>query len=108
MIEVRIIRISVNSEFSRLGFMEGLSYLVYTKNLTSSTMLVIEGDKRVGCSEYLYTFYKVYYEHKQQYAKYLKVYIENESALKVIKKVESYLNYLDHLKRINSREGQII
>ncbi|MDZ06804.1 hypothetical protein C5U40_03285 [Listeria monocytogenes] len=88
--------------------MKGISYLVYTKDLTYSTMLVIEGEKRVGCSEYLYTFYKVYYEHKQQHAKYLKVYIENESALKVIKKVEGYLNYIDYLKRINSREGHII
>ncbi|HHP8973496.1 TPA: hypothetical protein ACSJUE_002289 [Listeria monocytogenes] len=90
-------RISVNSEFERLGFLTGINYLVYTKELSRSTMLVVEGAQVKGNSEYLYTFYKCYYEKQKQYAKYIKVYMANESALNVIKKVENYLSYLNWL-----------
>ncbi|EHO5109424.1 hypothetical protein KLP99_001624 [Listeria monocytogenes] len=90
-------RISVSSELKRLGFLIGIDYLVYIKELSRSTMLVVEGSKLKGHAEYKYTFYKIFYENKQSFAKYVKVYISNESALNVIRKVESYLNYLQFI-----------
>ncbi|CBY76121.1 TPA: hypothetical protein ACJUFH_001396 [Listeria monocytogenes] len=98
-------RISVNSELKRLGFSVGLNYLAFTKELSRSTMLVVEGSKVKGFSEYRYTFYKVYYEKQKEYAKYLKVYMRNESAFNVIRKVENYLLYLDKHRRkeVNSK-----
>ncbi|EAC5586491.1 hypothetical protein NB38_01540 [Listeria monocytogenes] len=68
-------------------------------------MLVVEGSKVKGFSEYRYTFYKVYYEKQKEYAKYTKVYMRNESAFNVIRKVENYLLYLDKHKRkeVNSK-----
>ncbi|AVV06793.1 TPA: hypothetical protein OUF62_002912 [Listeria monocytogenes] len=92
-------RISVNSELKRLGFSVGLNYLVFTKELSRSTMLVVEGSNVKGFSEYRYTFYKVYYEKQKEYAKYTKVYMRNESAFNVIRKVENYLLYLDKHRR---------
>ncbi|WP_258319507.1 hypothetical protein [Listeria monocytogenes] len=87
-------KISMSSEMKRLGFLVGIDYLVYTKELSRSTMLVVEGSKVKGHAEYMYTFYKVFYEGKQQYAKYLKVYITNQSAVNIIKKVENYLKFV--------------
>ncbi|EPD3870772.1 TPA_asm: hypothetical protein GF125_01740 [Listeria monocytogenes] len=87
-------RMSVNSEMKRLGFIVGLGYQVFTKELSRSTMLVVEGSEIEGYSEYRYTFYKVYYEKHKRYAKYSKVFMQNESAFNIIKKVESYLDYL--------------
>ncbi|EAG7618520.1 hypothetical protein BLI29_07600 [Listeria monocytogenes] len=98
-------RMSVNSEMKRLEFIVGLGYQVFTKELSRSTMLVVEGSKVKGFSEYRYTFYKVYYEKQKEYAKYTKVYMRNESAFNVIRKVEKYLFYLDKHKRkeVNSK-----
>lgn len=92
-----MMRISVNSEFERLGFQTGINYLVYTKDLSRSTMLVVEGAQVNGYSEYLYTFYKCYFEKNKRYARHMKVYMTNEPALNVIKKVENYLSYLQWL-----------
>lgn len=92
-------RISVNSEMKRLGFIVGINYLIFTKELSRSTMLVVEGSKVKGFSEYRYTFYKVYYEKHKEYAKYTKVFMRNESAFNVIRKVEHYLLYLDKYVR---------
>jgi len=90
---------AVDREFQRLGFTVGISSLVFIRNISRECMLVVEGSRLEGFSEYRYTFYKTKYLPNGRMTS-LKVYMENESIRRVLPRVASFLSFLDRIKQI--------
>ncbi|WP_339229819.1 hypothetical protein NSQ77_06870 [Oceanobacillus sp. FSL K6-2867] len=95
---------SLTERFKRLGFIVGVPELregrftklqqVYVKDLTKHTSLIIEGSQKKGYSTYRYTFYKATYIKDGQKINE-KVYVEDASPLEVLRKVTSFLSYIE-------------
>ncbi|ODB62255.1 hypothetical protein, partial [Bacillus velezensis] len=52
---------AVDDQFRSLGFNVGIPLLVFVRSLSRDCMLVVEGERVKGFSEYRYTFYKTRY-----------------------------------------------
>ncbi|QPZ41492.1 hypothetical protein I7X10_16450 [Bacillus halotolerans] len=89
----------VDDQFNRLGFIVGIPSLVFVRNLSRDCMLIVEGERVKGFAEYRYTFYKTRYLPDGRMTS-LKVYIENQSIKRVLRRVASFLLYLSKVKLI--------
>ncbi|MED2970156.1 hypothetical protein P9422_10315 [Bacillus atrophaeus] len=89
----------VDDQFKRLGFIVGIPSLVFVRNLSRDCMLIVEGERVKGFAEYRYTFYKTRYLPDGRMTS-LKVYIENQSIKRVLRRVASFLLYLSKVKLI--------
>ncbi|EUJ33136.1 hypothetical protein MFLO_04315 [Listeria floridensis FSL S10-1187] len=97
---------SVNSEMESIGFLVGIPYTLFVREIGRKTMLVVEGEPvhavRGGfhktSGSYLYTFYKARYERKDGRMAGLKVYMKNRSFVEVFYRVKKYLEFLEHEK----------
>ncbi|BCC50918.1 MULTISPECIES: hypothetical protein [Bacillaceae] len=85
---------AVDREFKRLGFTVGISSLVFVRSISRECVLVVEGFRLKGFSEYRYTFYKTKYLPDGRMTS-LKVYMENESIKRVLPRVASFLSFLE-------------
>ncbi|MCM2675502.1 hypothetical protein [Alkalicoccobacillus plakortidis] len=87
---------TMDEHFSALGFTVGKGSVVYVKELSKLTMLVVEGERKRGYATYRYTFYKMSYlpngDRKQE-----KVYLKDASPKKVLQKVTSFLMYINKM-----------
>ena len=66
----------------------------YVRDLSRSTCLIVEGSRKKGYSTYRFSFYKSTYvvngvKINEQ------VYLENASPSEVLKKVRSYVNFIE-------------
>ncbi|MBO1000535.1 hypothetical protein IOC57_22680 [Bacillus sp. SD075] len=96
---------AVDREFQRLGFTVGISSLVFIRNISRECMLVVEGSRLEGFSEYRYTFYKTKHLPNGRMTS-LKVYMENESIRRVLPRVASFLSFLERIKQIEKKAGE--
>lgn len=96
---------AVDREFKRLGFTVGISSLVFVRSISRECVLVVEGSRLKGFSEYRYTFYKTKYLPDGRITS-LKVYMENESIRRVLPRVASFLSFLESIKQIEKKEGE--
>lgn len=96
---------AVDREFKRLGFTVGISSLVFVRSISRECVLVVEGSRLKGFSEYRYTFYKSKYLPDGRITS-LKVYMENESIRRVLPRVASFLSFLESIKQIEKKEGE--
>ncbi|MBN7744403.1 hypothetical protein JYA35_17620 [Bacillus velezensis] len=90
---------AVDDQFRSLGFNVGIPSLVFVRSLSRDCMLVVEGARVKGFSEYRYTFYKTRYLPDGQMTS-VKVYIENQSIKRVLLRVASFLSFLESTKQI--------
>lgn len=81
----------------------GIPSLVFVRSLSRDCMLVVEGERVKGFSEYRYTFYKTRYLPDGRMTS-LKVYIENQSIKRVLHRVASFLSFLERTKQIEKKE----
>ncbi|GAJ99571.1 hypothetical protein [Geomicrobium sp. JCM 19055] len=86
--------LTLDQRFKRLGFNVGISYQVFIKDLSGSTSLVVEGARITGYPTYRYSFYKVTYLPDGAKARE-KIYVENESASRVLRRVTSFLDFME-------------
>lgn len=84
----------MDERFLELGFTVGRGSVVYVKELSRLTMLVVEGERKKGYTTYRYTFYKVSYLPNGD-RKHEKVYLKDASPRKVLQKVTSFLRYIN-------------
>lgn len=84
---------AVDEQFRSLGFNVGIPSLVFVRSLSRDCMLVVEGQRVKGFSEYRYTFYKTRYLPDGRMTS-VKVYIENQAIKRVLLRVASFLTYL--------------
>ncbi|QCT28778.1 hypothetical protein [Bacillus velezensis] len=91
----------VDKEFKRLGFNVGIPSLVFVRSLSRDCMLVVEGERVKGFSEYRYTFYKTRYLPDGQMTS-VKVYMEKQSIKRVLLRVASFLSFLESTRQIES------
>ncbi|MDA1478038.1 hypothetical protein [Bacillus changyiensis] len=96
---------SVDNQFRRLGFTIGIPSLVFVRSLSRDCMIVVEGLRLKGFSEYRYTFYKTRYLPDGRMTS-VKVYMENESIRRVLPRVASFLSFLERSKQIEQSEGK--
>lgn len=89
----------VDKRFKSLGFNVGIPSLVFVRSLSRDCMLVVEGERVKGFAEYRYTFYKTRYLPDGRMTS-LKVYMENQSIKRVLRRVASFLLYLSKAKHI--------
>lgn len=92
---------AVDDQFRSLGFNVGIPSLVFVRSLSRDCMLVVEGQRVKGFSEYRYTFYKTRYLPDGRMTS-LKVYIENQGIKRVVHRVASFLLFLESTKQIKS------
>ncbi|MEX5838746.1 hypothetical protein D070_02595 [Bacillus velezensis] len=90
---------AVDDQFRRLGFNVGIPSLVFVRSLSRDCMLVVEGKRVKGFSEYRYTFYKTRYLPDGRMTS-VKVYIENQGVKRVLLRVASFLLFLERTKQI--------
>ncbi|MGG1574869.1 hypothetical protein [Fictibacillus sp. NRS-1165] len=94
---------AIDSEFKRLGFNVGISLKVFVRSISKDCILVVEGSRLKGFSEYRYTFYKTKHLPDGRMTS-LKVYMENESIRRVLPYVASFLSFLERIKQIKKKE----
>ena len=93
----------MDERFLDLGFTVGKGSIVYVKELSRLTMLVVEGERKKGYATYRYTFYKMSYLPNGD-KKHEKVYIKDTSPQKVLQKVTSFLMYINKMpEQVESR-----
>lgn len=95
---------SLEKSFKDLGFFSDVSRyrkgekhyfnLVYVKDLSENTSLIVEGYRKKGYSTYRFSFYKATYIDKGRKINE-KVYLENASPLQVLQRVKSLINYIE-------------
>ncbi|MDW7614290.1 hypothetical protein SC499_06010 [Peribacillus simplex] len=85
---------AIDREFKQLGFTVGISLKVFIRSISRDCMLVVEGSRLKGFSEYRYTFYKTKHLPDGRMTS-LKVYMENESIKRVLPRVASFLSFLE-------------
>lgn len=95
---------SLAKYFKDLGFISDVSrhregekhyfYLVYVKDLSKNTSLIVEGYRKKGYSTYRFSFYKATYIDTGRKINE-KVYLENASPLQVLQRVKSYIHYIE-------------
>ncbi len=68
--------------------------LVFVKDLSRNTSLIIEGYRMKGYSTYRFDFYKSTYIDGGKKVRE-KVYLENASPLQVLQRVTSFVNYIE-------------
>ncbi|QEK96572.1 hypothetical protein EXD81_03045 [Bacillus amyloliquefaciens] len=90
---------AVDDQFRRLGFNVGIPSLVFVRSLSRDCMLVVEGERIIGFSEYRYTFYKTRYLPDGRMTS-VKVYIENQAIKRVLLRVASFLTYLQSTRQL--------
>ncbi|MEK4303706.1 hypothetical protein [Oceanobacillus sp. FSL K6-0251] len=69
-------------------------YHAYVKDLSSNTSLIIEGYRKKGYPTYRFTFYKATYFGGGVKVRE-KVYVENASPVQVIRKVTSFISWME-------------
>ncbi len=84
----------MDERFLNLGFTVGSASVLYVKELSRWTMLVVEGERKKGYATYRYTFYKVSYLPNGN-RRDEKVYLENASPRLMLQKVTSFLTYIN-------------
>lgn len=94
---------TLTQRFKKLGFTTDVAktrkgeknyfHRVYIKDLSRNTSLIVEGSLKKGYSTYRFTFYKATFLAGDR--KYEKVYLENASPAKVLRKVTSFLHYIE-------------
>lgn len=89
----------MDERFRNLGFTVGRSSLVYVKELSRLTMLVVEGERKIGYATYRYTFYKMSYLPNGD-RKHEKVYIKDASPKAVLRKVTSFLIHINQMPEV--------
>ncbi|SDN50924.1 hypothetical protein SAMN04488137_4705 [Fictibacillus solisalsi] len=94
---------AIDREFKRLGFNVGISLKVFVRSISKDCILVVEGSRLKGFSEYRYTFYKTKHLPDGRMT-CLKVYMENESIRRVLPYVASFLSFLERIKQIKKKE----
>lgn len=92
---------AVDDQFRSLGFNVGIPSLVFVRSLSRDCMLVVEGQRVKGFSEYRYTFYKTRYLPDGRMTS-VKVYIENQAIKRVLLRVASFLSFLESTRQIES------
>ncbi|MDF3257417.1 hypothetical protein [Bacillus velezensis] len=92
---------AVDDQFRSLGFNVGIPSLVFVRSLSRDCMLVVEGKRVKGFSEYRYTFYKTRYLPDGRMTS-VKVYIENQAIKRVLLRVASFLSFLESTRQIES------
>lgn len=95
---------SLANSFKDLGFISDVPrrregekhyfHLVYVKDLSKNTSLIIEGYRKKGYSTYRFSFYKATYIDNGKKINE-KVYLENASPLQVLQRVTSFINYIE-------------
>ncbi|WP_125123558.1 hypothetical protein [Bacillus amyloliquefaciens] len=90
---------AVDDQFRSLGFNVGIPSLVFVRSLSRDCMLVVEGKRVKGFSEYRYTFYKTRYLPDGRMTS-VKVYIESQGVKRVLLRVASFLLFLERTKQI--------
>ncbi|MBV2197880.1 hypothetical protein KQR56_19435 [Bacillus velezensis] len=80
---------AVDDQFRSLGFNVGIPLLVFVRSLSRDCMLVVEGERVKGFSEYRYTFYKTRYLPDGRMTS-VKVYMEKQSIKRVLHRVASF------------------
>ncbi|EIF6131965.1 hypothetical protein [Listeria seeligeri] len=90
------LRKSINSEMRSAGFVVGIPYYVFTKQIGGYTYLVVEGAKIKGYAEIRYTFYKATYETRNNgKPSRIKVYRKNESAVNILRYLHSFMTLFE-------------
>ncbi|WDF05525.1 hypothetical protein [Shouchella hunanensis] len=85
---------TLDERFKLLGFTVGIGSQVYVMDLSKRSMLVVEGVRKTGYSTYRYTFYKMTCLPGGGQRR-LKVYEKDVSAKKVLRRVASFLAYIE-------------
>ncbi|ELY0461706.1 hypothetical protein SLM20_000955 [Listeria innocua] len=91
---------SVNTEIQQLGFVVGIPYYVFTKQIGRYTLLVVEGAKVKGYAEIRYTFYKATYEPRNGgRPSRVKIYLKDKSVIAVIRSIQRFTSHFNNQKR---------
>ncbi|EEO6567420.1 hypothetical protein G6H68_002765 [Listeria monocytogenes] len=90
---------SVNTEMQQLGFIVGIPYYVFTKQIGRYTLLVVEGTKVKGYAEIRYSFYKATYDprHGGKPSR-VKIYLKDESVIAVIRSIQRFTSHFNNQK----------
>ncbi|EAD0695903.1 hypothetical protein BCA24_00475 [Listeria monocytogenes] len=92
---------SVNTEMQQLGFIVGIPYYVFTKQISRYTLLVVEGTKVKGYSEIRYSFYKVTYDprHRGKPSR-VKIYLKDESVVAAIRSIQRFISHFNNPEEV--------
>ncbi|EAC4704706.1 hypothetical protein ACSDVA_001268 [Listeria monocytogenes] len=92
---------SVNTEMQQLGFIVGIPYYVFTKQISRYTLLVVEGTKVKGYAEIRYSFYKATYDprHRGKPSR-VKIYLKDESVVAAIRSIQRFISHFNNPKEV--------
>ncbi|EAD1105779.1 hypothetical protein MSW20_000306 [Listeria monocytogenes] len=92
---------SVNTEMQQLGFIVGIPYYVFTKQISRYTLLVVEGTKVKGYSEIRYSFYKATYDprHRGKPSR-VKIYLKDESVVAAIRSIQRFISHFNNPEEV--------
>ncbi|EAC6224667.1 hypothetical protein EIN99_01565 [Listeria monocytogenes] len=92
---------SVNIEMQQLGFIVGIPYYVFTKQISRYTLLVVEGTKVKGYAEIRYSFYKATYDprHRGKPSR-VKIYLKDESVVAAIRSIQRFTSHFNNPEEV--------
>ncbi|EAE9314715.1 hypothetical protein BVM15_13970 [Listeria monocytogenes] len=92
---------SVNTEMQQLGFIVGIPYYVFTKQIGRYSLLVVEGTKVKGYAEIRFSFYKATYDprHGGKPSR-VKIYLKDESVTAVIRSIQRFTSHFNNPEEV--------